>query len=164
MHLVTERLTKTLERMIAAPRERVWELWTTAEGIAAWWAPDGFRADVQQLDLREGGELVYSFTAIAPEQIAFLQQYGLPLVNQARKTFTEIDAPNRLAYESVIDFVPGHEPYQELTVIEFAVADGGTAVTMRMEPLHDEVWTERLLTGRANELENLARLVSSQES
>jgi uncharacterized protein YndB with AHSA1/START domain len=161
--MMTERLTKTLERMIPAPQSRVWELWTTAAGIEAWWAPDGFRADVQQLDLREGGELVYSFTAIAPEQIAFLEQYGLPLTSQARKTFTEIAAPSRLAYESLIDFIPDHEPYQELTVIEFAEVDGGTAVTMRMEPLHDEVWTERLLAGRANELENLARLVSGQE-
>jgi hypothetical protein len=30
---------------------------------------------------------------------------------------------------------------------------------MQVEPLHDDVWTERLLAGRANELENLARLV-----
>jgi hypothetical protein len=31
---------------------------------------------------------------------------------------------------------------------------------MSVEPLHDEVWTERLLTDRANELDNLAALVS----
>ena len=157
---MTERTTKTLERMIPAPIERVWELWTTAAGIEQWWAPEGFRADVEKLDLREGGELLYSLTAVAPEQIAFMQQYGLPLSNQSRKTFTEINAPNRIAYESLADFIPDHEPYQQLTVVDLAEADGGTAVTMRMEPMHDEVWTERLIAGRSNELDNLARLVA----
>jgi hypothetical protein len=31
-----------------------------------------------------------------------------------------------------------------------------------MEPMHDEEWTARLLAGRANELENLARLADAQ--
>jgi hypothetical protein len=31
---------------------------------------------------------------------------------------------------------------------------------MSVEPLHDDVWTQRLLDGRANELANLARVVS----
>jgi len=34
---------------------------------------------------------------------------------------------------------------------------------MRVEPLHDAVWTDRLLAGRANELDNLARLVDAGE-
>ena len=32
---------------------------------------------------------------------------------------------------------------------------------MEIEPLHDEVWTERLEAGRANELDNLARLLGA---
>jgi hypothetical protein len=31
---------------------------------------------------------------------------------------------------------------------------------MECEPLHDQVWTERLLAGRANELDNLERLLA----
>ena len=52
-----------LERTYEASPEEIWELWTTASGIESWWPPDGFTADVQTLDLRPGGELVYSFTA-----------------------------------------------------------------------------------------------------
>ena len=33
---------------------------------------------------------------------------------------------------------------------------------MELEPLHDETWTERILAGRANELDNLQRLVASE--
>jgi uncharacterized protein YndB with AHSA1/START domain len=150
---------QTIERTVAATPDEVWRLWTTAEGISQWWAPDGFRTDVDRLDLRVGGELVYTMTATAPEQVAFLEQHGLPLSTESRKTFTELDPPRRIAYRSLIDFVPGTDPYEHLTVVDLTAAGDGTRVVMQVEPLHDEVWTERLLAGRANELENLARLV-----
>ena len=31
--------------------------------------------------------------------------------------------------------------------------------TMTMQPMHDDVWTERLVAGRTNELDNLAAVV-----
>lgn len=152
---------ETLERTVAAPPERVWELWTTPDGIGRWWAPDGFRSDVTELDLRPGGILRYTMTAVAPEQVAFLEQVGLPLATSSTKVFTEVDEPRRLAYRSLIDFVPDHEPYEQLTEVDLERVADGTHVVMRVEPLHDEVWTQRLLDGRRNELENLARLVSA---
>jgi uncharacterized protein YndB with AHSA1/START domain len=154
-------MTETIERVVAASPERVWGLWTTASGIEQWWAPDGFRTDVQQLELAEGSELVYTMTATAPEQVAFMEQNGMPLTTESRKTFTEIRKPNRLAYISLIDFVPDHEPYDHLTVVDLDEIDDGTRVLMTVEPMHDQVWTERLVAGRANELDNLARLVET---
>jgi uncharacterized protein YndB with AHSA1/START domain len=154
-------MTHEIERTVAATPERVWELWTTAGGIEQWWAPDGFRTDVNDLDLSEGGELVYTMTAVAPEQVAFMEQYGMPLSTVSRKRVTELDAPKRIAYTSLIDFVPDHEPYDHLTTVDLEPVDGGTRVVMTIEPLHDEVWTQRLVDGRTNELENLARLVQS---
>src|SRR3954454_1303334 len=150
----------TIERTVAASPDRVWELWTTAEGISRWWAPDGFRTDVTQLDVQPGGELLYTMTAVAPEQIAFMEQYGMPLATESRKYFTEVTEPHRLAYRSVIDFVPDHEPYEQLTVVDLEPAGDGTRITMQVEPLHDEVWTQRLIDGRTNELANLESLVS----
>lgn len=150
---------KTIERTVSTPPETVWQLWTTPDGISRWWAPDGFRTTVSALDLRPGGELVYTMTAEAPEQVAFLEQHGLPLSTESRKVFTELAEPTRIAYRSVIDFVPDHEPYEQLTVIDLEADGDGTRVVMQVEEMHDDVWTERLLAGRANELENLARLV-----
>ena len=152
-------MTLTIERTVAAPPERVWELWTTPGGIEQWWAPDGFRTEVQQLDLRDGGELVYTMTATAPEQVAFMEQNGMPLTTESRKTFTEVRAPERLAYTSLVDFVPDHAPYEHLTVVDLEPVDGGTRITMTVDPMHDEVWTERIVAGRANELDNLVALV-----
>lgn len=152
-----------LEHTIATSPAHVWQLWTSADGISQWWAPDGFRTDVDVLDLRVGGELAYTMTATAPEQIAFMEQHGMPLSTTSRKTFTEVDEPTRLAYTSLIDFVPDHEPYEHLTVVELAPTAGGTIVRMDVEALHDDVWTQRLVGGRTNELDNLAALVAGQQ-
>jgi hypothetical protein len=155
-------MTEILERTVPAPPGRVWELWTTPEGISRWWAPEGFRTDVRRLDLAAGGELVYTMTAVGPEQVAFMEQNGMPLVTESRKYFTEVCEPTRLGYRSVIDFVPDHEPYEQLTVVDLAAVEGGTRVQMAVEPLHDEVWTQRLVAGRVNELENLGALVAGE--
>ncbi|WP_240978112.1 hypothetical protein [Planctomonas sp. JC2975] len=56
--------------------------------------------------------------------------------------------------------MPYHEPYEQLTVVDLTPVEGGTRVVMQVDELHDDVWTERLLAGRANELENLVRLVA----
>ena len=45
----------SVERTINASMDKVWKLWTTQEGLAKWWGPDGFRSDVQQIDLRAAG-------------------------------------------------------------------------------------------------------------
>lgn len=153
-------MTKTLERTVGAAPDRVWELWTTPEGISAWWAPEGFRTDVTRLDLEPGGELVYTMTAVGPEQIAFMEQNGMPLVTESRKRFTEIVEPSRLCYRSLVDFVPDHAAYEQLTEIELHPVAGGTRIVMKIEPMHDDVWTERLVAGRSNELDNLSRLLS----
>lgn len=153
-----------IERTYVAPAETVWELWTTPSGIESWWAPDGFTVKVQKLDLKPGGELIYTMTATAPEQIAFMESAGMPLTTESRKTFAEIKRPVRLAYLSLVDFVPDHEPYEFSTVIDFDPTDGGVKVTMTVEPMHDDVWTQRLIAGRENELENLAKVIAERSA
>ena len=149
-----------IERTYPASPEKIWELWTTAAGIESWWSPDGFSMHVDTLDLRPGGRLTYTMTAVGPEQVAFMEGAGLPLSTTSTKTFTEIEPARRLAYNTVADFIPGVEPYDFLTVIELRpTADGGTHVTMTADTMHDEEWTGRLTAGRTNEMDNLAKVV-----
>ena len=152
-------MTETIERTVSAAPARVWELWTTAEGISSWWAPEGFRTDVTRLDLTPGGELVYTMTAVGRQEVAFMDHAGIPLSTTERKEFTELDAPMRLGYVSLVDCVPEVEPYQHRTVVTLERTGAGTDVIMELEPLHDETWTEQLRAGRANQLDNLARLI-----
>jgi uncharacterized protein YndB with AHSA1/START domain len=157
---MTSSHPQRLEHTYPTTPDVVWELWTTAAGIEAWWSPDGFTTEVRELDLRPGGALVHAMTATAPEQVAFMTEAGMPLTNVARKTFVDVEPTTRLSYTSLVDFVPGHEPYEHLTTVELTPVDGGVHVTMTVEPMHDDVWTERMLAGRANELENLAAVVA----
>src|SRR6266550_3580773 len=64
----------------------------------------------------------------------------------------------------LIDFVPGVDAYQELTVVDLTPRGDSVRVVMTMEPLHDEVWTQRLVMGRENELDNLAKLIDRKHA
>ena len=150
----------TIERVYPTTPEHVWDLWTRPEGIARWWAPDGFEAKVAKLELRPGGELHHSLTATAPAQVEFMENAGLPLTTHARKRFTEVEPLRRLAYLSEIDFVPDVDPYEHLTGVDFHPDAKGVRVVMTIEPMHDDVWTQRLVAGRENELDNLGRLIA----
>jgi hypothetical protein len=45
--------------------------------------------------------------AIAPAQVAFMKQVGMPLATEATITYTEILPLRRLGYFTLADFVPG---------------------------------------------------------
>ena len=144
-----------LARRYDASAELIWELLTTASGLEEWWAPDGFETRVSEIDLRPGGQVRYSMTATAPEQVAFVQDLGLPLSSEFRRTFTEVAPPTRLAYLSRIDFVPEHEPYEHLTVIDILPDGDRTSLVMTLDPLHDDAWTQEYRAHRDNELGSL---------
>jgi uncharacterized protein YndB with AHSA1/START domain len=153
-----------LERTYGAPAELIWELWTTAAGLEEWWAPDGFETRVTELELEAGGQLRYTMTATGPERVAFLRGLGLPLANAFRKTYTEVMAPTRLAYLSLIDFVPDHEPYEHLTTVDIDRAGDRSNVVMTLDPLHDESWTQEYRAHRSNELDNLEAAIRRRRS
>ena len=151
--------TARLERTYDAPAGLIWELLTTAAGLEQWFAPDGFETRVSELELRPGGQLRYTMTATGPEQVAFMRETGNPLSVVVRKTFTEVTPRSRLAYRSLIDFVPGHEPYEHLTTIDVEPAGDRTNLVMTLDPLHDETWTEQHRAHRGNELDKLAAAI-----
>jgi uncharacterized protein YndB with AHSA1/START domain len=144
-----------LERTYIAPVALVWEMLTTAAGLERWWAPEGFDTRVTDLDLRPGGQVRYTLTATGPDQVAFVQSIGLPLCSEFHRTFTEVAAPARMAYLSLIDFVPGQEPYEHLTVVEIEPAGARTNVVMTLDPLHDQGWTQDYRDHRDHELDKL---------
>jgi uncharacterized protein YndB with AHSA1/START domain len=110
---------------------------------------------VTELDLRPGGRLRYTMTATGPDQIAFMRETGNPLSVAVTKTFTEVAPLTRLAYQSLIDFVPGREPYEHLTTVDIQPDGDRTTVVMTLEPLHDEPWTQQHRAHRVNELDHL---------
>jgi uncharacterized protein YndB with AHSA1/START domain len=151
-----------LERSFDATVEEVWELWTTIEGIEAWWGPEGFDVTVHGLDLRPGGEMAYVMTARAPDQVAFMKKAGMPLATEARLTFTEVDPPRRLTYHHLADFIPGVEPYLVATEVEIAATGGRVLMTLTIQAMHDEHWTEQAVKGWESQLDKLANVLAAR--
>ena len=160
---MTDRPKLSLERTFEATITEVWELWTTAQGIESWWGPDGFSVAVSALDLRPGGDLAYTMSAVEPEQMAYMTKAGMPLMTQHRITFTEVDPPRRLAYEELADFIPGVEPYRVQTIVELTEVEGGVHLVMTFDRMHDDRWTQNAVMGRENNLERLARFLAARE-
>jgi uncharacterized protein YndB with AHSA1/START domain len=137
----------TLERLYQATLQDVWDLWTTKDGIESWWGPGGFAVTVRRLDLRPGGELLYSMTAIASPQIEFMKKRGMPLTQELRITYTEVVPLRRLAYVHLADFIPGVEPYDVATIVELQPAAHDVRLTLTFDAMHSDEWTERAVMG-----------------
>jgi uncharacterized protein YndB with AHSA1/START domain len=154
--------TITIERTYDASIEDVWDLWTTKEGIESWWGPEGFRVDVIELDLRPRGQLYYAMTAVGEPQVAFMKQAGMPLTTKTRITYTEITRHARLAYLNLVDFVPGVATYETPLTVDFARAPNGVRMVLTLDPMHDEVWTQRMQAGWESELGKLEKVLAAR--
>jgi uncharacterized protein YndB with AHSA1/START domain len=151
-------------REYPAPVEDLWGLWTTRDGIQAWWGPDGFTVKVAELDLRIGGEMHYTMTATAAQQVEFMKKAELPLSTEVRLKYTAVRPCELLGYETLADFIPGVEPYAVATTVQFQRIPLGSRMTLRFDRMHDEPWTERARLGHEGELAKLSRLLQQRTS
>ena len=147
----------TIERTFNAHIEEIWDMWTTKEGLESWWGPDGFAVKVHTLDLRPGGELRYAMTAVAPDQIQFMKNAGMPVTTENRGRYVEVVPPARLVFTQVADFIPGVEPYDVATTVELEAAADGVRLVLTIDAMHDEHWTQMAVMGWEGELDKLAR-------
>lgn len=76
----------SLTRTFDAPRELVWQAWSTAAHMAAWWGPKEATLDVVEYDFRPGG------------LFRFGMAYSSGATASARFVFREILKPQRLVY------------------------------------------------------------------
>lgn len=82
-------LTLELERVIRAPRERVWAAWTNRDLLHRWSCPEGMHIPEASVDFRVGGtwEIVMAVNEDPSERhVAF-------------GTYLEIDPPERIVQE-----------------------------------------------------------------
>ncbi|MBO9590062.1 SRPBCC domain-containing protein [Devosia sp.] len=116
--------TIRFERVYDAAIEDVWALWTTKDGLEAWFGPEGMRMEVSVLDLRVGGAFEHVMTAVGGEQIAYLANLNRPPRAEVRGRFVELAHLRRLRIRFDIDFVPGVESYPYDMLVELH-AEGG---------------------------------------
>jgi len=47
-------------QILSAPIELVWDVWTKPEYIANWWGPNGFSNTIKTMEVKEGGEWIFT--------------------------------------------------------------------------------------------------------
>src|SRR5689334_3173585 len=91
MPLVAQENQIIESRVLRAPRELVFRMFTEAEHVSHWWGPRGFRTHSTLMDVRPGGLWIH--TMIGPD--------GTEYPNEVR--YEIVDAPEKLVYEHIND-------------------------------------------------------------
>jgi uncharacterized protein YndB with AHSA1/START domain len=106
-----------LSRTFDAPRELVFDAWTTPEHLVHWYGPNGFTITIHEMDVRPGG--IWRLTMHGPDG----RDYNNSIV------FIEVVRPNRLVYKHAPE--PGSEFVGFETTVTFAAVGEKTQLTMR---------------------------------
>jgi uncharacterized protein YndB with AHSA1/START domain len=78
-----------LTRVLDAPRDEVWRMWTDPAEFAAWYGPDGAIVEVTQWDLHPGGVRRVVMGVETPRG---------PMTMRFTGEFVEVTEPERLVY------------------------------------------------------------------
>jgi uncharacterized protein YndB with AHSA1/START domain len=105
-----------LDRLIQAPRERVFEAWTKPEQMSQWFAPKPFELVVDEMDFRPGGRFRMAMRGPNGEDFPFTG------------TYREIVPPERLSWTGEFSSGPAD---QISTVVTFESQGGATRVHVR---------------------------------
>ena len=143
------------ERTYKAQVEELWQLWTTKEGFESWWGPQGFRADVQQLEARVGGALNYDMVADSPDMIAAMKELGRPASHPTHSRFTQLVPHERLEITNQIDFLPGVPAYENVILVEFFPAGESVRMVVTLHPMHSDEFTKMQGEGFGSQLTKL---------
>ncbi|MFM1650544.1 SRPBCC family protein [Brevibacillus sp. B_LB10_24] len=100
-------------RLIDAPRDLVFQAWTSPEYLAQWWGPKGFTNTFHEFDLRPGG--TWKFVMHGPDGVDY----------KNKSIFDEIVPPERIVFRHVSG------PKFQVTAT-FENLDGKTRITYRM--------------------------------
>jgi Activator of Hsp90 ATPase homolog 1-like protein len=102
-------------------------------------------------------------TAVAPEQVGFLERAGMPLTTEQRVIYDDVVSHRRLAYTSLADFIPGVAPYDLATVVELHAKGQGVRMVLTIDAQHDERWTKMAVMGWESQLGKLAKVIAENQ-
>jgi uncharacterized protein YndB with AHSA1/START domain len=147
---ITAERSVTITRVLDAPRDLVFRLWTEREHMAQWWGPRGFTNPVCELDVRVGGAIRIDMRA--PDGTVY------PMTG----TFREISPPARLVFEAVAEDHDGNALLRSLTTVTFADEGGKTRLTVHADAVGLSPLAPQMLAGMeagwTQSLEKLAEL------
>jgi len=107
-----------LSRLVRAPREIVFQAWTSPEKLADWWGPKGFKITIESFNMETAGE--WKFVLHSPD--------GVDYPN--RVVFIEVVEPERIAFSQSSD--TDNDPDQFNTTVSFEDQGDCTCIDMRL--------------------------------
>lgn len=137
----------TLTRLIDAPRELVFEVWTSAEHLVEWWGPAGFTLPGCDLDFRAGGAFRYRMRNPGGGD------------HWLRGTFQEIVEPERLAFTFAWGDAEGATGPVTRVTVSFEEQAGKTRVTLHQSGFTTESAARAHEEGWSSQLDRLAAFV-----
>jgi len=132
------------ERTWNAPLQTVWELWTTPDGFASWFGPRGFRAEVDSMDLRPGGKLVFRMIADSPQMVARFEAMGRPTSWSVEAVYDDVEPMTRLSYTTADAPMGPGQTTEFRRIVTFEETDEGVKMVLVLE-----AGTPRFLGGAA---------------
>lgn len=103
-------------RLVDAPIEAVWAAWTDPTKVARWWGPDGFRSEVEEMDVRPGGR--FRLTMVGPD--------GRRYPNELR--YRDVERPHRITWDH--DTGMPNDPNTFQSEVRFEAVGSRTRVTL----------------------------------
>ena len=120
-----------IERVVAAPIDLVWQLWTEAEHFRNWYGPQGFTIPVAEMDVRIGGRrLICMASPDGQMKMWFTGEYR-EVSPTTRLVYTEsmADEQGNILSPAAMGMPPGTPETTEITVLLAALGEK-TKMTM----------------------------------
>ncbi|MHA4807293.1 SRPBCC domain-containing protein [Flavitalea flava] len=89
-------------RMLNAPRDMVWEVWTQPEHIKEWWGPDGFTLTNNSMDVQTGKNWNFIMHGNGQDYDNRIQY--LEVVRPSRLTYKQGDGKGTLSFTVYVTF------------------------------------------------------------
>lgn len=121
-------------RMLNAPRDLVWEVWTNPEHIKEWWGPNGFSLTTRSMNVEPGK--VWEFI-----------MHGMGRDWDNKVEYVEVKKPSLLSYRHS----GAGADYDFLVTVSFEEVEGKTLLTMKSVFKSKEIIDE--LNRRVNAIE-----------
>jgi uncharacterized protein YndB with AHSA1/START domain len=107
-----------LSRVVAAPRELVFKVWTDPHHLPKWFGPEGYTVETKEIDIRLGG--LWRFIYLAPDGTRY----------DNRMVFLKIEAPHLLEMDHGCDTDEDSSRFRVIITFD-QQSNGNTVVTLR---------------------------------
>ena len=139
----------TLERVVDAPRELVWQAWTDERHAKFWWGPKGFEVVYLEMNVRPGG--AWRKCMRGPDGREFWRN----------GVYQEVEELERLVFTYFTDDPNSRSDHETVVTLAFEEHDGKTKVTLHHQLFESAAAREAHQGGWTSALERLGEYVAT---